>query len=348
MGEERPCRGARLNDEPEKRGRREPAQYDLAAALSLHRPVSPRLLGTLFSLLPDACHGVALLDLLVPDLPTSALLIPYNLLLRSTCHAGCSASPPASSWRCGTEGSPPTCSRTPRSSRHSPARATSTTRSPSCCSWRTTPWLPTSCSSPTSSTSPFAGATRPRRSRSSPAFGAPPGSSPTSRPTTPPSPPAGSYASYSPILAALARRGRHLTAVLLFTHMRVKPNLSVLNIVLNAYGQLDLAREADRLFWSMRRAGVAPSVVTYNTMLHVYGDARLFGEAVHLFGLMRSAASDGSNRGGSIIKPNVVTYNTMNAIYGKSLEDEKDGAWCRTCKPMALVSRSSDENLQFL
>ncbi|BAS78339.1 Os02g0315200, partial [Oryza sativa Japonica Group] len=146
--------------------------YDLAPALSPHRPVSPRLLGTLLSRLPDACRGVALLDLLAPDLPTSALLILYNLLLCSTCRAGCSASPPASSWICGTEGSPPTRSRTPRSSRRSPARATSTTHSPFCHSWRTTPWLPTSCSSPTSSTSPSARATRPRRSRSSPVFGA--------------------------------------------------------------------------------------------------------------------------------------------------------------------------------
>uniref|UniRef100_A0A0E0CBA2 Pentacotripeptide-repeat region of PRORP domain-containing protein n=1 Tax=Oryza meridionalis TaxID=40149 RepID=A0A0E0CBA2_9ORYZ len=42
--------------------------------------------------------------------------------------------------------------------------------------------------------------------------------------------------SYSPILATLARRGRHLAAVSLFTHMRVKPDLSVFNTVLNAYG----------------------------------------------------------------------------------------------------------------
>uniref|UniRef100_A0A0E0CBA3 Pentacotripeptide-repeat region of PRORP domain-containing protein n=1 Tax=Oryza meridionalis TaxID=40149 RepID=A0A0E0CBA3_9ORYZ len=76
----------------------------------------------------------------------------------------------------------------------------------------------------------------------------------------------------------------------------------------------------------MHRAGVVPSVVTYNTMLRMYGDAGLFREAVHLFGLMRSAASDGSDCGGSIIKPNMVTYNTMIAIYGKSLEDKKAGS----------------------
>uniref|UniRef100_A0A0D9YL79 Pentacotripeptide-repeat region of PRORP domain-containing protein n=1 Tax=Oryza glumipatula TaxID=40148 RepID=A0A0D9YL79_9ORYZ len=43
--------------------------------------------------------------------------------------------------------------------------------------------------------------------------------------------------SYSPILAVLARRGRHLAVVSLFTHMRVKPDLSVFNIVLKAYAQ---------------------------------------------------------------------------------------------------------------
>uniref|UniRef100_I1NZT7 Pentacotripeptide-repeat region of PRORP domain-containing protein n=2 Tax=Oryza glaberrima TaxID=4538 RepID=I1NZT7_ORYGL len=222
MGEERPCRSARLDDEPEKRGRCEPAQ-----------------------------------------------------------------------------GSPPTRSRTPRSSRRSPARTTSTTHSPFCHSWRMTPWLPTSCSSPTSSTSPSARATRPRRSCSSPVFGA---------------------------------RGA----------AGIKPDLKAYNAAIAAYCKSDLLRDTNRLllhdmpsngvapdaesYSPMRRAGVAPSVVTYNTMLRVYGDAALFGEAVHLFGLMRSAASDGSDRGGSIIKPNVVTYNTMIAIYGMSLGDEKAGS----------------------
>ncbi|XP_062179555.1 pentatricopeptide repeat-containing protein At5g39980, chloroplastic-like [Phragmites australis] len=45
--------------------------------------------------------------------------------------------------------------------------------------------------------------------------------------------------SYSPILVALARRGRHLTSVSLFSHMHavsVKPDVMVFNIVLNAYG----------------------------------------------------------------------------------------------------------------
>ncbi|RLM93146.1 hypothetical protein C2845_PM08G30100 [Panicum miliaceum] len=60
---------------------------DLAAVLASHRPVSARLLGALLSRLPDPRRGVALL-LLAPDLTAPALLIPYNLLLRSACRAG--------------------------------------------------------------------------------------------------------------------------------------------------------------------------------------------------------------------------------------------------------------------
>uniref|UniRef100_A0A453M9B7 Pentacotripeptide-repeat region of PRORP domain-containing protein n=1 Tax=Aegilops tauschii subsp. strangulata TaxID=200361 RepID=A0A453M9B7_AEGTS len=114
----------------------------------------------------------------------------------------------------------------------------------------------------------------------------------------------------------------------LLAHARrgaLKPDLSIFNIVLNAYGQLDLARDADRLFWSMRRAGVPPSVGTYNTMLRVYGDAGLFGEAVHLFGLMCSTAFAIRRRQQRRRQPqrDDVQYNTMIAIHGKALEDDK-------------------------
>nr|QSQ68583.1 hypothetical protein PY_017543 [Puya raimondii] len=123
--------------------------------------------------------------------------------------------------------------------------------------------------------------------------------------------------SYAPLLSALVRRRRFLAALSLFSHMRasrVRPDLPVLNIALHAYGRLGLARDADRLFWSMRRhLGVDPGLVSYNTMLRVYGDAGLFGEAVHLFRLMQRKA----------VPQNAVTYNTMIAIYGKSLEHEK-------------------------
>ncbi|XP_072975143.1 uncharacterized protein [Typha angustifolia] len=125
--------------------------------------------------------------------------------------------------------------------------------------------------------------------------------------------------SYSTLLSALVKRRRYLAALSLFSHMRneahITPDLTVCNIVIHVYGQLGLAREADRLFWSMRRLGVEPGVVTYNTMLRVYGDAELFGEAVHLFRLMQRKG----------VPQNVVTYNTMIAMYGKSLEHEKAG-----------------------
>lgn len=81
--------------------------------------------------------------------------------------------------------------------------------------------------------------------------------------------------------------------------------------MIDAYGQLDLAREADRLFWSLRRLGVSASVVTYNSMLRVY----VFGEDIHLFRLMQRKD----------IRQNVITYNTMINIYGKSMEHEKVG-----------------------
>ncbi|KAK8941005.1 Pentatricopeptide repeat-containing protein [Platanthera zijinensis] len=126
--------------------------------------------------------------------------------------------------------------------------------------------------------------------------------------------------SFSTILAALVARCRFLEALSLFHEMRsprrnLPLDLTTCNIMLDAYGQLDMAREADRLFWSMRRLGISPSVVTYNTMLRVYGDAELFGESVHLFRLMQRQD----------IEQNVVTYNTMIMIYGKSLEHEKAG-----------------------
>ncbi|OAY83541.1 Pentatricopeptide repeat-containing protein, chloroplastic [Ananas comosus] len=104
--------------------------------------------------------------------------------------------------------------------------------------------------------------------------------------------------SYAPLLSALVRRRRFLAALSLFSHMRaarVRPDLPVLNIALHAYGRLGLARDADRLFWSMRRhLGVDPGLVTYNTMLR------------------RKA-----------VPQNAVTYNTMIALYARSLEHEK-------------------------
>ncbi|GFY87066.1 tetratricopeptide repeat (TPR)-like superfamily protein [Actinidia rufa] len=74
-----------------------------------------------------------------------------------------------------------------------------------------------------------------------------------------------------------------------------------------------MAKEADRLFWSMRKMGIGPSVVSYNMLLWVYGDTGLFGEAIHLFRLMQRKD----------IEQNVVTCNNMISIYGKTLEHEK-------------------------
>ncbi|PKA49910.1 Pentatricopeptide repeat-containing protein [Apostasia shenzhenica] len=126
--------------------------------------------------------------------------------------------------------------------------------------------------------------------------------------------------SYSTLLAALVARRRFLEALTLFNEMRspirrLPLDLPICNIMIDAYGQMDMAREADRLFWSMRQLGVSPCIVTYNTMIRVYGDAELFGEAVHLFRLMQRQN----------IEQNVVTYNTMIQIYGKTLEHEKAG-----------------------
>ncbi|KAF0887498.1 hypothetical protein E2562_002229 [Oryza meyeriana var. granulata] len=324
---------------------------DLAAALSPHRPVSPRLLGTLLSRLPDARRGVALLDLLAPDLPASALLIPYNLLLRSACRAGLlrlasglllemrdrGVAPDAFSYstllaaltRAGHLDHALTFLPLMEDDAVAPdlvlfsnlihlaLRGGDAPRALALFSRLRGAGIKPDLKAYNAAIAAYCKSDLLRDAKrlllhEMPSDGVAPDAE-----------------SYSPILAALARRGRHLAAVSLFTHMRavarVKPDLSVFNIVLNAYGQLDLAREGDRLFWSMRRAGVAPSVVTYNTMLRVYGDAGLFGEAVHLFGLMRSASSDGGDRGGRV-KPNVVTYNTMIAIHGKSLEDEKAGS----------------------
>ena len=68
---------------------------------------------------------------------------------------------------------------------------------------------------------------------------------------------------------------------------KIALDLTVCHIIINAYGQLDMAKEADRLFWMMGRVRVELSVVTYNTMLRVYGDTKLFGETIHLFLLMQ-------------------------------------------------------------
>lgn len=323
---------------------------DLVAALSPHRPVSPRLLGTLLSRLPNPRRGVALLDLLAPDLPASALLIPYNLLLRSACRAGQlrlasglllemrdrGVAPDAFSYstllaaltRAGHLDHALTFLPLLEADAVAPdlvlfsnlihlaLRGGDAPKALALFSRLRGAGIRPDLKAYNAAIAAYCKSDLLRDAKRLLLHGMPAdGVAPDSE-------------SYSPILAALARRGRHLAAVSLFSHMRavarVKPDLSVFNIVLNAYGQLDLAREADRMFWSMRRAGVPPSVVTYNTMLRVYGDAGLFGEAVHLFGLMCSA-SGGNDRGGSI-KPNVVTYNTMVAIYGKSLEDEKAGS----------------------
>ncbi|KAG9456879.1 hypothetical protein H6P81_001387 [Aristolochia fimbriata] len=123
--------------------------------------------------------------------------------------------------------------------------------------------------------------------------------------------------SYSTLLGALVEARRFVEALSLFSEMRADPHcaldLTTSNIMIDVYGQLDMVKEADRLFWSMRQMGIEPNVVTYNTMLRVYGEAELFGEAIHLFRLMQR----------KYIPQNVVTYNTMIKIYGKSLEHEK-------------------------
>ncbi|KAL0343923.1 UNVERIFIED_CONTAM: Pentatricopeptide repeat-containing protein, chloroplastic [Sesamum angustifolium] len=108
--------------------------------------------------------------------------------------------------------------------------------------------------------------------------------------------------SYSTLLTMYVENQKFLEALSVFSEMRE-----------NVYGQLDMAKEADRLFWSMRKLGIEPNVISYNTLLRVYGDAELFGEAIHLFRLMQRKN----------IEQNVVTYNTMIMIYGKTLEHEK-------------------------
>ncbi|KAM0852176.1 hypothetical protein ACQ4PT_051946 [Festuca glaucescens] len=327
------------------------AAPDVAAALSPHRPVSPRLLCTLLSRLSDPRRGVALLDLLAPDLPASALLVPYNLLLRAASRAGelrlasglllemrdrgvaadafSYSTLLAALTRAGHLDHALTFLPLMESDAVAPdlvlfsnlihlaLRGGDAPKALALFSRLRAAGIRPDLKAYNAAIAAYCKSDLLRDAKrlllhDIPSDGVAPDAE-----------------SYAPILAALARRGRHLAAVSLFSHMRavarVKPDLSVFNIVLNAYGQLDLARDADRLFWSMRRAGVPPSVVTYNTMLRVYGDAGLFGEAVHLFGLMCSA-SDGNGGGGSVVKPNIVTYNTMISIHGKSLEDEKAGS----------------------
>ncbi|XP_020194414.1 uncharacterized protein [Aegilops tauschii subsp. strangulata] len=328
------------------------AAPDLAAALSSHRPVSPRLLCTLLSRLPDPRRGVALLDLLAPDLPSSALLVPYNLLLRAASRAGqlrlasglllemrergvaadgfSYSTLLAALTRAGHLDHALTFLPLMEADAVAPdlvlfsnlihlaLRAGDAPKALALFSRLRAAGIRPDLKAYNAAIAAYCKSDLLRDAKrlllhDVPADGVAPDAE-----------------SYAPVLAALARRGRHLAAVSLFSHMRavarVKPDLSVFNIVLNAYGQLDLARDADRLFWSMRRAGVPPSVVTYNTMLRVYGDAGLFGEAVHLFGLMCSTASDGGGGNNGAVRPNVVTYNTMIAIHGKALEDDKAGS----------------------
>ncbi|XP_078443664.1 tetratricopeptide repeat (TPR)-like superfamily protein [Wolffia australiana] len=136
-------------------------------------------------------------------------------------------------------------------------------------------------------------------------------------------------ASFSILLSAYAEKGRFVEALSLFAEMRSGRglDLTACNIMIDVYGRAGMAREADRLFWSMRRMGVQPSVVSYNTMLRVYGDAELVGEAVHLFRLMQ-------NKG---VEQNAVTYNTMIAIYGRSLEHEKAGNLLREMQSRGIA-----------
>ncbi|KAM0953215.1 putative tetratricopeptide-like helical domain superfamily [Dioscorea sansibarensis] len=113
---------------------------------------------------------------------------------------------------------------------------------------------------------------------------------------------------YSTILCALVARGRYLLALSLFSEMRdrrVPLDLMTVNIMIDAYGQLDMAREADRLFWSVRKLGLEPSIVTYNTMLRVYGDAELFGNLMQEMQLKE-------------IQPNAITYSTIISIWARA------------------------------
>ncbi|KAI3474826.1 hypothetical protein Pfo_030137 [Paulownia fortunei] len=110
--------------------------------------------------------------------------------------------------------------------------------------------------------------------------------------------------SYSTLLTMYVENQKEIKCLL---------DLTTCNIMIDVYGQLDMAKEADKLFWRMRKIGIEPNVVSYNTLLRVYGDAELFGEAIHLFRLMQRKD----------IEQNVVTYNTMIMIYGKTLEHEK-------------------------
>ncbi|GFS45020.1 tetratricopeptide repeat (TPR)-like superfamily protein [Actinidia rufa] len=122
--------------------------------------------------------------------------------------------------------------------------------------------------------------------------------------------------SYSTLLNMYVENQKFVEALSVFSEMKEAKralDLTTCNIMIDVYGQLGMAKEADRLFWSMRKMGIGPSVVSYNTLLRVYGDAELFGEAIHLFRLMQRKD----------IEQNVVTYNTMISIYGKTLEHEK-------------------------
>ncbi|OMO79147.1 hypothetical protein CCACVL1_13886, partial [Corchorus capsularis] len=122
--------------------------------------------------------------------------------------------------------------------------------------------------------------------------------------------------SYSTLLTMFVENSKFLEAVSVFAEMnevKCPLDLTTCNIMIDVYGELDMAKEADRLFWSMKKMGIEPNVVSYNTLLKVYGETELFGEAIQLFRLMQRKD----------IEQNVVTYNTMIKIYGKSLEHEK-------------------------
>ncbi|PIA28889.1 hypothetical protein AQUCO_06500015v1, partial [Aquilegia coerulea] len=95
--------------------------------------------------------------------------------------------------------------------------------------------------------------------------------------------------SYSTLIGTFVENKRFIEALSIFSEMK----------------EIDMAKEADRLFWSMRKMEIEPNVVSYNTLLRVY--------SIHLFRLMQRKDID----------QNFVTYNTMIKLYGKSMEHEK-------------------------
>ncbi|KAH0457436.1 hypothetical protein IEQ34_012751 [Dendrobium chrysotoxum] len=89
--------------------------------------------------------------------------------------------------------------------------------------------------------------------------------------------------SYTAVINAYARNGRHESALDLLAQMkaeRVSPSVLTYNTVLNACSRVNLSWDALlSLFAEMRHAGIHPDIVTYNTLIAAAGARSLAEQA---------------------------------------------------------------------